>query len=196
MSRPATRDAATGRLSLTRHAASSGIGIPLGHRSGWSAPHGGDVVPRSGDNIRPSGRIVAGDDHRFIPEDVWFSRTRGRNALGHYTQLPAASVAGLFHSDASSLLPGLMRPVAGSARNPPRVGLGHQSPDDALRHGVQLLKLTHPHLQLVSRASASPGPSRRDLTTTFVTASFAHEGDRGRIPYDGNFTAKDGNVAR
>jgi hypothetical protein len=47
-----------------------------------------------------------------------------------------------------------------------------------------------------SRASALAGPSRRDLTSTFVSASFANQRGRGRIPYDGNLTAKDGNVAR
>ena len=47
-----------------------------------------------------------------------------------------------------------------------------------------------------SRRPSSARTGLRDLKATSSRPSVAHEGDRGRIPHDGNSTAKDGNVAR
>lgn len=171
MSRPARWDMATGRLY--RQAAAL-----------------------SGKGIRACVRIAAGSVSRNVtPEDIRLAHSEP--SVTDTSQLPGASVPGLFPFPLCGGPPSLGTREAATGRVPPFLQhSGRQLFHNALHASVEPLKSAHSNLRIGSRRPSLPGTGLRDQTTTFVTASFAHEGDRGWFPYDGNFTAKDGNVAR
>jgi hypothetical protein len=122
MSRPARGDKATGRLSVTRHAAAlSGIGIRAGARIAAGALPGNCQL-RKGSTW---------ESHSGLDPYAINSPCRGLRA------------SALSHSDASSrILPGLMRPAVEHPR-PPRDGLGRQPLHDARCYGIDALETHH-----------------------------------------------------
>ena len=148
MSRPVRWDMATGRLNR-QAAALSGKGIRACVRIAAGA------CP--GVHQRGKGHITSSTPgFRFDASCVFSLRLRPPPRRG----LRASAFS---HFACGG--PSLGHPQSGdrSSSSPPRELIGRQPHNDALRHGVQLLKFTHRiSLQLVSRASALPGPSRRD----------------------------------
>lgn len=169
MSRPARWDMATGRLY--RQAAAL-----------------------SGKGIRACVRIAAGacpGDHR-LGKGVITSFIPGFRSYASLSSSPRlrpppyrGANAPIFPHFACGG-PSLGHPQSGDRSSPSRPSelIGRQPHNDALRHGVQLLKFTHRiSLRIGSRRPSLPGTGLRDLTTTFVTASFAHEGDSWIAPW-------------
>lgn len=138
MSRPARWDMGTGRLY--RQAAAL-----------------------SGKEIRACVRIAAGSVPRnVIPKGVRL--THGEQLVTDTSHLPGASVPGLFPFPFCGG-PSLGHPQSGdrSSSSPPRELTGRQPIQDALRHGVQLLKFTHASLRIGSRRPSSARTGLRDL---------------------------------